>query len=143
MLEGYIGKGSLLEDALNNLLPQAYEKAIKEQKIEAIAQPHIEIAQTDPVVFKATVPLKPAIKLGDYHHIQITPQPVELTEDDINAVIEQLRHQQAIWEPVERPVDFGDLVVLDIESIIEDKPFINQKGVQYQVLHDLPYPAPG
>jgi len=143
ILERHIGKESLLEDALNNLLPEACEKAIKEQKIEAIAQPHIEIAQTDPVVFKATVPLLPKVELGDYHHIQVTPEPVELTEDDVNAVIEQLRHQHATWEPVERPVDFDDLVVLDIESNIEDKPFINQKGVQYQVLRDLPFPAPG
>jgi len=143
ILERYIGKECLLDDAIDNLLPEAYEKAIKEQEIEAIAWPHIEIAQTDPVVFKATVPLKPTIKLGDYHHIQVTPEPVDLTDDDINAAIEQLRHQEASWEPVERPVEFGDLVVLDIESDIEDKPFINQKGVQYQVVHDLSFPAPG
>jgi len=143
VLEHNIGKESLLEDALNNLLPQACEKAIKEQAIEAFAQPQIEIAQTDPVVFKAIVPLKPEVKLGDYHHIQVTPEPVEVTDSDVSAVIEQLRHQQAIWESVERPVNFGDLVVLEIESGIEDKPFINQKGAQYQVLHDLSFPVPG
>ncbi len=143
ILERYLGKEGLLEDALNNLLPKAYENAIKEQKIEAIAQPHIEIAQTDPVVFKAVVPLVPTIELGDYHHIQVTPESVELTEDDVNTAIEQLRHQQATWEPVDRPVDFGDLVVLDVESNIEGKPFINQKGVQYQVLRDVLLPAPG
>jgi len=143
ILEGYIGKEALLEDALSNLLPEAYEKAIKEQEIEAIAQPHIELTQTDPVIFKATVPVQPTIKLGDYQHIQVTPQPVELTEDDVNAAIEQLRRQQATWEPVERPVDFDDLVVLDIESNIEDKPFINEKGARYQVLRDLPLPVPG
>ena len=130
ILERHIGKESLLEDALNRLLPEAYEKAIKEQKIEAIAQPHIEIAQTDPVVFKATVPLPPKVELGDYHHIQVTPEPVELTEDDVNAMMEQLRHQQATWEPVERAVEFDDLVVLDIESIIEDEPFLNQEAAQ-------------
>ncbi len=143
ILERYIGKERLLEDALNSLLPEAYEKAVKEQKIEAFAQPHIEIAQTDPVIFKVAVPLTPTIKLGDYHHIQVAPEPVELTEDNVGAVIEQLRHQHATWEPVERPVDFNDLVVLDIESNIEDKPFINQKGAQYQVLRELPLPAPG
>jgi len=143
ILERYIGKESLLEDALNSLLPEAYEKAIKEQKIEAFAQPHIEIAQTDPVVFKVAVPLTPTIKLGDYQRIQIAPEPVELSEDDVSATIEQLRHQHATWEPVERPVDFNDLVVLDVESNLDDKPFINQKGAQYQVLHDLPLPAPG
>ncbi|MBA7672325.1 Trigger factor [subsurface metagenome] len=143
VLERYIGKESLLEDALDNLLPQAYEKAIKEQEIEAFARPSVEIAQTDPVVFKATVPLKPTIELGDYHNIQLTPEPVELTEEDVNTVIEQLRRQHATWEPVERPANFDDLVVLDIESHIEEKPFINQQGVQYQILHDQPFPVPG
>ena len=89
------------------------------------------------------MPLKPVVKLGDYQHIQVTPETVEVTESDVSAVIEQLRHQHATWEPVERPTDFGDLVVLDIESSIEDRPFINQKGAQYQVLHDLSFPAPG
>ncbi len=143
ILERYIGKECLLDDAIDNLLPEACEKAIKEQEIEAIARPHVEITQTDPVVFKVTVPIKPTIKLGDYHHIQVTPEPVDVTEDDVNTAIEQLRHQEATWEPVERPVEFGDLVVLDIESNIEDKPFISRKGIQYQVVHDLPFPAPG
>jgi len=143
VVERYIGRDSLLEDALNNLLPQACEEAIKEQGIEAIASPSIEIEQTDPVVFKATVPLRPTIKLGDYHQIRLTPEPVELTETEVNTVIEQLRRQHSTWEPVERPVNFDDLVTLDIESHVVGKPFINQQGVQYEVLHDYPFPVPG
>ncbi|MBI2328741.1 MAG: trigger factor [Chloroflexi bacterium] len=143
ILERHIGKESLFEEALNNLVPQAYEQAVKEQEIEAIAQPRIEIAQTDPVIFKAIVSLKPKVTLGDYQHIRVTPEPVAVTDSDVDAVIEQLRHQQATWEPVERPVDFGDLIVLDIESDTAGKPFINQKGAQYQVLHDLSFPVPG
>ena len=143
ILEGYIGKESFFQDALNHLLPQAYERAIKEQEIDAFAQPQIEVTQTEPVVFKATVPLRPTVKLGDYHSINLTPEPVELTEDSVKAVMERLRHQQAIWEPVERPVDFDDLVVLDIESSIEGESFINQQGMQYWVRRDAPFPAPG
>ena len=143
VLERFIGRGSLLEDALNSLLPEAYEQALKEQEIEAIASPAVEIAQTDPVVFTATVPLKPTIELGDYHSIKLTPEPVEVTKDEVDAVIEQLRRQHGTWEPVERAADFDDLVTLDIESQIEGKPFINQQGVQYQVLHDQPLPVPG
>ena len=89
------------------------------------------------------MPLAPTIKLGDYHCIQVAPEPVELSEDNVSATIEQLRHQHATWEPAERPVDFNDLVVLDVESNIEDKPFVNQKGAQYQVIRELPLPAPG
>jgi trigger factor len=143
ILERYLSRESLLEDALNNLLPKACKKAIEEQKLEAIASPSIEIAQTDPVIFKAIVPLRPTIKLGDYHHIQVTPEPVEVGEDDVSAIIERLRHQHATWEPVERPVGFNDLVVLDIESNVEDKPFINRKGAQYQVLQNYSFPIPG
>jgi trigger factor len=143
ILERYLGRDSLLEDALNNLLPQAYEQALKEQQIEAVASPTIEMAQTDPVVFTATVPLKPTIELGDYHSLKLKPEPVELTKDEVDAVIEQLRRQHGTWEPVERPADFDDLVTLDIESHIEGKPFINQPGVQYQILHNQPLPAPG
>ena len=143
ILEHYIGRDSLLQDALNHLLPEAYERAIKEQEIDAFAQPHIEITQTDPVVFKATVPVRPTVTLGDYHSINLTPEPVELTEDNVNAVIERLHHQQATWEPVERPAGFDDLVVLDIESNIEGKPFINRTGLQYWVRRDVPFPVPG
>ena len=143
VLERYVGKEGLLEDALNSLLPEAYEKALKEQDIEPFARPQIEIAQTDPVIFKVAVPLTPVIKLGDYQHIRVAPEPVEVSEDDVGATIEQLRHQRATWEPVERPVGFNDLVTLDVESSIEDKPFVNQKGVQYQVIQELPLPAPG
>jgi trigger factor len=143
VLERHIGKEGIFEEALNRLLPQAYEQAIKEQGVEAIATPSIEIEQTDPVIFKATVPLRPTVKLGDYHQIRLTPEPVEVTEDNVNAVIEQLRRQHGTWEPVEREVNLDDLVTLDIESQIDGKPFINQPGVQYQLLHDHPFPVPG
>jgi trigger factor len=143
VLERYIGREGLLDDALNYLLPEAYEQAIKEQGIEAIARPSLEIAQTDPVVFTATVPLKPTVKLGDYHQIRLTPEPLELAEDDVNVVIEQLRRQHGTWEPVEREVNLDDLVTLDVESSVEGKPFLNQPGVQYQVLQGQPLPVPG
>lgn len=144
ILERHVGKESLFEDALNTMLPKAYQQAIEEQKIDAIAQPHIEITQTEPVIFKARVPLKPEVKLGDYQRIEVAPKKVKVIEDsDIDSVIEELRHQYATWEPTERPVAFNDLVVFDIESSVEDKPFVNQQGAQYQVLPELKFPAPG
>lgn len=143
VLERHIGYDSLLQDTVDELVPEAYEKAIKEQAIEAIARPQIEVVQTDPIIFKAVVPLKPVIKLGDYLSVRIDPEPVEVTEGDIDSVIEQLRHQHATWEPVQRSVDFGDLLTLDVESTVDDMPFINQKGAQYQVVRDSPAPAPG
>jgi len=143
MLERHIGRESLFEDALNTLIPRAYEDALKEQEIEAFARADIEITQTEPLVFKATVPLPPTVKLGDYASLRLTPQPAASTEGEVDSVIDRLRHQQASWEPVEREVGFGDLAVFDVESTARGKTFINQKGVQYQVLKDYPAPLPG
>lgn len=143
VLERYIGRESILEEALKHLVPQAYEKAIKEQEIEPFAQPDIEITQADPVVFTAVVPLPPTIELGDYHNVQLAPDPVEVTEDNTKSVLEELRHQHATWEPVKRPLNFSDLAVIDISSEVDEKPFIKKLGVQYQVLRDSVSPVPG
>jgi len=143
VLERYIGRESLLEEALNNLLPDVYQQALKEQQIEAIANPQVEIVQTEPVVFTAVVPLKPVVELGDYQSIRVTPEKVEVTKEEVDNVIEQLRRQQSTWEPVERPVAYEDLVVMDVESTVEEKPFLGQPGAQYQVMANQPAPVPG
>ncbi|UCH42676.1 MAG: trigger factor [Dehalococcoidales bacterium] len=143
ILERHVGKESLFEDTLEHLIPQAYEDAIKEQELETIAQPQIEVTQHDPLVFKAIVPLKPKITLGDYKQIRLTPEPVEVTEDHITSVMDQLRHQHATWEPVDRAVEFNDLVVIDVESNIDNEPFINQEAAQFQVVPETSFPAPG
>jgi trigger factor len=143
IFERHFGRESLLEEAIEKLVPEAYEKAIKEQAIEPIARPQIEVTQTEPLVFKAIVPLRPKVKLGDYHNIRLTPESVNVSDDDVNTVIEGLRHRQATWEPVDRPAQLGDSVVMDIWSNTDGQPFINQKGLQYQVLKDIPFPGFG
>jgi trigger factor len=87
--------------------------------------------------------LPPKVEVGDYQELNLTPEPVELTDDEINATIEQLRHQQANWEPVERPIEFNDLAVIDVEGSVEEKPIVEQNGVQYQITHDSAVPLPG
>lgn len=143
VMEQYLGKDSILEDAINHLVPDAYEKALKEQDISAIAPPHIEVVQTDPVIFKATVPMFPTIELGDYSKISITPDPAPVNDSEVDTVLEELRHQNATWEPVERAVDFGDLAILKIESNIDNEPFINHEGAQYRLAKESPSPVPG
>ena len=143
ILERHVGKESLLDDAIEHLLPGAYQKAIEEQAIEPITRPEIEIAQTDPLVFKAVVSVMPTVELGDYRSLRLAPDEVNIGDSDVDSVIEQMRHQKANWQPVERAVEAGDLVVMDIESSLEDYPFINRKEMQYQVLMDSPFPAPG
>lgn len=143
MLERHIGKEALLEEALERLVPQLLNQAIEQQQIEAIARPEVEIKQIDPVIFKATVALRPTVELGDYRELRITPEQVEVTDEEVSKVIEQLRYDQAPWEPVERPIIFGDLVTINVAGNVNGEPLVDKKDQQFQVLQGLPFPVPG
>ncbi len=143
VVERHLGHSRLVEEAVNKLVPQAYEQALKEQEIEAFAQPEIELTQAEPVIFKAVVPLEPTVVLGDYQSIRITPEPVDVTDEKVDSVFEELRHQYATWESVERPLDYNDLAVMDINGTVDEKPYVKKIGAQYQVIKEYAAPAPG
>jgi trigger factor len=143
VVERHVGRSRLLEEALDHIIPQAYEQALKEQTIEPYAQPELEITQADPLIFKAVVPLRPTVELGDYKSIRLTPETVDIKEADIDAIIEQLRHQHATWEPVDRPLEYNDMSVIDITGTVEDKPYVKRVAAQMQVLKHMISPAPG
>jgi trigger factor len=143
VFERHYGKHQLFHEMLDDLVPDVYTKAIKEQNLDPVAEPQIELESEEPVIIKAVVPLKPFVSLGDYKTIDLKPQPVEVTEDMINSVVEQLRHQHATWEAIESSVEFGHLATIDVESTMKGEPFVNQKGVQYQVIKEAISPAPG
>lgn len=143
ILQQYLGHATVLEEAIDHMLPQAYEQALKEADIEPYAQPEVQITNMEPLAFKATVPLKPTVELGNFTDIRIDPIKVDITDESVNNVFEQLRHQQATWEPVDRPLQYNDLAVMDIKGIIDDKPYVSKIGAQIQILKDSVSPAPG
>jgi trigger factor len=143
VVERTLGKGRMLEEAIDHMIPEAYQKALKEQQIEPYAQPQVEITQAEPLIFKAVVPLTPTVTLGDYRSIRMTPEAVDIKEENINSVLEELRHQHATWEPVDRPLAYNDMAVIDINADAEEKPISQKVGSQYQVLKDSITPAPG
>jgi trigger factor len=144
ILVQHVGKSSLLEEALEHLVPQLYRQAIESEKLEPIAEPEIEITQTEPVVFKAKIPLKPEIKLGDYHSLKLKADPAaKVTQKEISAALEQFRERQGAWIPVDRPVEFGDLVTMSIQADVAGKPWLNHKDILYEANKDSSSPVPG
>ena len=141
--EHYLGHGTILEEAIDRMLPQAYEQALTEQEIEPYAQPSVSITNMEPLAFTATVPLVPSVELGDYKDIRLEPLKIEIGDENINNVIEELRHQNASWEPADREVNFDDLASMDILGEVEEKPWIRKVGAQVQVMKDSVSPAPG
>jgi trigger factor len=144
IFERYYTRQSLLSDAIDQLVPDAYRKAIEEQSIEPFANPQIEITQMDPVIFKAVVPLAPVVELGEYNQIRVPPEtPRETGEKEIDEVIERLRHQHAVWEPASREARSGDRLTIDITSEIDGTPYITQKDAEYEAVAGSAFPVTG
>ena len=143
IFERHFGKERLYEEMIDDLIPDAYKKAVDDQKLEPIAQPHIEVETKNPLVLKAIVPLKPVTTVGDYHTIDLKPREVEITEEMVDKVVDRLRHQHATWDPVDRAVAIGDMVTIDLESTAKGEAFINRKGLEYQLLDEDTGPIPG
>ncbi|MBI2854927.1 MAG: trigger factor [Chloroflexi bacterium] len=143
ILERYVGKGALLEDAIEHMVPDAYRRAIIEQKIDPVAQPKLELVSAEPVRFKAIVPLRPEVKITDYKQIRVEPETIQVTEEQVESTLDHLRQQHAVWAPVDRPVKFGDMVTADIQSSAADKQLLNEKDAPFRVEKDAKGPLPG
>jgi trigger factor len=144
ILVQHVGKKNLLDEALEHLIPQLYKQAIESQKLEPIAGPQIEITQTEPVLFKAIVSLKPEVKLGDYHNLKLEPSSeIKITEKEVSTAMEEIREKQGAWMPVDRPVELGDLVTLNIQANVDGKPWLNHKDILYEMDKDSRSPVPG
>jgi trigger factor len=142
VVERVIGRESLLQEALEFMVPEATAKAIEQEAIEAGAQPDVELIGTDPVSIKATVPLLPLVETGDYSSIRVLWVAPAVSDEQINDAIEEIRKQSAIWDPVERPAQIGDQVVMDLLGVVDGETLLDQQDGPF-VLSEEPMPIPG
>ena len=135
MIEQMYGKEVFFEDAANEIIPEAYEKAYDECEEEIVSAPKIEVTQIEagkPFIFTAEVALKPEVKLGKYKGIKVDKIAVEVTEEEVNEAIETERKNSARTVSVEdRPVQDGDTTVIDFEGFVDGEAFEGGKGENY------------
>jgi len=143
LVERVVGSDALLEDALERLVPEVYDEAVKSEGIKASARPQLEIVSTTPLQVKATVPLEPSVTLGDHRAIRRERPSAEPTDDEIEAVLQQLRESHAEWAPVERAVQLGDRVNLDVALAADNRTLLDSKEAETIVDPERPQPAPG
>ncbi|UQZ97262.1 trigger factor [Enterococcus casseliflavus] len=131
------GEEVLYEDALNAVLPEAYEAAVKEAGIDPVAQPKIDVDSMEKGqdwVIKAEVTVKPEVKLGDYKELTVEKQDREVTEEDVDVRIK--REQEAQAELVikeDEAAENGDTVVIDFEGFLGEETFEGGKGENYSL----------
>lgn len=131
------GEESLYEDALNAVLPEAYESAVKETTIDPVSQPKIDVESMkkgQDWVITAEVTVKPEVKLGQYKYLIVEKQDCEVTEEDIDERIkrEQEAHTELIIKE-DTAASNGDTVVIDYEGFINGASFKGGKGENYSL----------
>lgn len=135
MIEQMYGASIFYEDAANEIIPEAYEKALDECEEEIVSAPKVDVTQIEkgkPFIFTAEVALKPEVTLGKYKGVKVDKVEIEVTEEEINAQIEKERENSARIIPVEdRPVKDGDETVIDFEGFVDEVAFEGGKGTDY------------
>jgi trigger factor len=146
LVERMVGREALVEDAVEQLVPQVIEDAVKQQDLVMVArlrENDLEVVSTQPLQIKATVPVKPKVELGDYKALKIEATPAEVTDEQVDAVLNRLRESHATWEPVERAVELGDRVAIDVLAKAGETTVMESKDAEYVVSEDGPQPAEG
>ena len=134
VIEKMYGKEVFYEDAANEIIPDAYEKAYDECGEDIVSTPEVEVVQLEagkPFIFTATVALKPEIKLGKYKGVKVAKADTTVSDDEVMAVIEKERENSARSISVERPVKAKDEIILDFEGFVDGVAFAGGKGENY------------
>lgn len=137
LFEKRFGVESLYQDALDILLPEAYEEAIQETGIQPVNRPEVDVEQLEKgkaLIFKATVTVKPEVTLGEYKDLEIEEKDFSVTEEAVQEELKKMQKQQGTLEPIEDGlVENGDNVVIDFEGFVDGVAFEGGKGENYSL----------
>lgn len=138
IIEMNYGVEIFYEDAVNMLLPDAYEEAIEELDLEPVAQPEVdvdEIEKGEPVKFKFEVDVRPEVELGDYSNLEAEVNKYEVSEDDIKRVIDrELDQNSRIISVEDRAVKDGDIVNIDFVGKLDGEEFPGGDAEGYELV---------
>ncbi|MFA9402103.1 MAG: trigger factor [Anaerolineales bacterium] len=150
VIVGKFGEDVIFEEALEHLGQEIYRDALEEEKIEPYAPGSLEeVIREDPLKLRYIVPLAPEVDLGAYREIRIPFEDAEVTDEAFEEAIEEIRQRQALIEPVDRPAEESDLVIIDLSGELldpedeEDAQLLDMKDISVLVDPDTDVPTPG
>ena len=135
VIESMFGTGVFYEDAINECYPAAYDAAVAEQGLDVVGYPQTEIVEVGPqgLTFKAIVPVRPEVKLGEYKGLSATKDAAKVTEKDIDNEMKTFVERATRLVSVEREAKMGDTTVIDFEGFDNGTAFEGGKGSNYEL----------
>ena len=146
MIDQYVGRGAVLDEAVNDALPRLYGEAIRENDIDILGHPEIEVTEFndgDQLVFTAEVDVRPEITLPDYDGLPVTIDDAEVDEGRVEEQIQALRERFATLKGVERAAQEGDYVSIDLAASVGGEPVedASATNLSYEVGSDSLVPG--
>ena len=138
IIDQRVGRGAVLEQAVNEAVPQLYGKALEEHEVFALGQPDLEITKLDDgkeLAFTAEVDVRPSFDLPDLDGLAVTVDDTEVTPDQVEEYLGSLRERFASLKGVDRPVEDGDFVSIDLAASVDGEPVEDAQasGISYEV----------
>lgn len=137
MFESRFGVESLYQDAIDIMLPDAYTQAIKENNLEPVDRPEIDvnqIAKGEAFKFTAKVTVKPEVQLGDYKGLEVKEVTAEVSDEEVNAELNNLQQRHAELTVIEEgPAENGDITVIDFDGYVDGEQFEGGYSERYSL----------
>ena len=138
LLEARFGREAMLDQVVNEALPARYGQAVAESEVHPLGQPDIEVTKKEygqELAFTAEVDVRPKLTLPDLSALTISVDPVEVSDEDVDAELQSLRARFGTLTGVDRPVAAGDFVSIDLSATVdgEDVPGAAAQGLSHEV----------
>ena len=140
IIDQRVGRGAVLEHAINEGLSGFYAEAVRDNKLRPLGQPEVEVTKVPELTategelhFTAEVEVRPEITVPELDGITLTVDDVEVTDEDVTGRLDALRERFGTLVGVDTPAAEGDFVVLDLEAKIEDEQVDSVSGISYQI----------
>ena len=143
ILERHLGEHAILHDAVDRLMPELYREALDQEAIDPVDKADYELVTEEPLVAKFTVPVRPTIDLGDYTSLRVENEPVVVEPERVDEGLEALRHRYATLEPVERPIEWNDIVRADVDATVNGSSFVHEEDAEFRLIEGQTVSLPG
>lgn len=130
VVRNWIGKEALRAEAVDSLTQDIYQEATRQVKAVPYAPGSLTDVEIDPLVLHITVPLEPAVELGDYRSVRVEPPVVEVSDDEVKKALDAIQDKHALLEPADRPAQEGDVVIADLKGEQDGDELINREGAE-------------
>ncbi|MGC9522937.1 MAG: trigger factor [Anaerolineae bacterium] len=137
-----VGEAAVLQEATEHLLDKHYPEFLEKAEVSPYGPGDFVDMKADPLTFKIRVPLQPRVDLGDYQSLREDWTEPSVSEEEIDQVLDQIREEHAVLEPVDRPAELGDELMVNVHATVDDDVIVDEDDIEVVLSETRPFLSP-